>query len=177
MKVPSFNILVLLCVAANIIRLGYEVLKHKKLLVPNRISFVIILTNMLVLWFSWYLLCSLDPSRNTLPTILNYFGLSLFIIGVILFLTALFTIKSLETYSGDLITKGIYSMIRHPMYLALIIYLWCQTFRVVDIIVNIILTIYVIIGTILEEKKLILEFGEAYKQYQKKVPMLIPFTK
>jgi protein-S-isoprenylcysteine O-methyltransferase Ste14 len=63
------------------------------------------------------------------------------------------------------------------MYLALIIYLWMQTFRVVDIIVNIILTIYVIIGTILEEKKLILEFGEAYKQYQKKVPMLIPFTK
>lgn len=123
MKVPSFNILVLLCVAANIIRLGYEVLKHKKLLVPNRISFVIILTNMLVLWFSWYLLCSIDPSRNTLPTILSYFGLSLFIIGVILFLTALFTIKSLETYSGDLITKGIYSMIRHPMYLAFILWL------------------------------------------------------
>lgn len=123
MKVPSFNILVLLCVAANIIRLGYEVLKHKNLLVPNRISFVIILTNMLVLWFSWYLLCSIDPSRITLPTILNCFGLSLFIIGVILFLTALFTIKSLETYSGDLITKGIYSMIRHPMYLAFILWL------------------------------------------------------
>ena len=123
MKVPSFNILVLLCVATNIIRLGYEVLKHKKLLVPNRISFVVIFTNMLVLWFSWYLLCSIDPSRNTLPTILSYFGLSLFIIGVILFLTALFTIKSLETYSGDLITKGIYSMIRHPMYLAFILWL------------------------------------------------------
>ena len=123
MKVPSFNILVLLCVVANIIRLGYEVLKHKKLLVPNRISFVIILTSMLVLWFSWYLLCSLDPSRNTLPTILSYLGFSLFIIGVILFLTALFTIKSLETYSGDLITKGIYSMIRHPMYLAFILWL------------------------------------------------------
>jgi len=123
MKVPSFNILVLLCVAANIIRLGYEVLKHKKLLVPNRISFVVIFTNMLVLWFSWYLLCSIDPSGNTLPTILSFFGLSLFIIGVILFLTALFTIKSLETYSGDLITTGIYSMIRHPMYLAFILWL------------------------------------------------------
>ena len=73
--------------------------------------------------------------------------------------------------------KGLLGVVRHPMYLALIIYLWMQTFRVVDIIVNIILTIYVIIGTILEEKKLILEFGEAYKQYQKKVPMLIPFTK
>lgn len=123
MKVPSFNILVLLCVAANIIRLGYEVLKHKKLLVPNKVSFVIILTNMLVLWVSWYLLCSLDPFRNTLPSLLSYFGMFLFIIGVILFLTALFTIKSLETYSGDLITTGIYSMIRHPMYLAFIFWL------------------------------------------------------
>jgi len=123
MKVPAFNILVLVCVAANIIRLGYEVLKHKKLLVPNKVSFVIILTNMLVLWVSWYLLCSLDPFRNTLPFMLSYFGMFLFIIGVILFLTALFTIKSLETYSGDLITTGIYSMIRHPMYLAFILWL------------------------------------------------------
>ena len=63
------------------------------------------------------------------------------------------------------------------MYLALIIYLWMQTFRVIDIIVNTILTIYVVIGTLLEEKKLINEFGESYKQYQKRVPMLIPFTK
>ena len=123
MKVPAFNILVLVCVAANIIRLGYEVLKHKKLLVPNKVSFVIILTNMLILWVSWYLLCSLDPFRNKLPFMLSYFGMFLFIIGVILFLTALFTIKSLETYSGDLITTGIYSMIRHPMYLAFILWL------------------------------------------------------
>jgi len=79
--------------------------------------------------------------------------------------------------TADIKLNGLLGIIRHPMYLALIIYLWCQTFRVVDIIVNIILTTYVIIGTILEEKKLILEFGEAYKRYQKQVPMLIPFTK
>ena len=123
MIIPSFNILVLLCVVAHIIRLGYEILKHKKLLVPNKISFVIILINMLLLWFSWYLLCSSDSSIISLPTIVNHFGLLLFIIGVVLFITALFTIKSLETYVGDLITTGIYSMIRHPMYLAFIFWL------------------------------------------------------
>ena len=62
------------------------------------------------------------------------------------------------------------------MYLALIIFLWCQTYRVTDIIVNTVLTIYVIIGTFLEERKLILEFGDTYLKYQKEVPMLIPFT-
>jgi methanethiol S-methyltransferase len=73
--------------------------------------------------------------------------------------------------------KGLLGMIRHPMYLALIIYLWCQIFTLADIVVNSILTIYVFIGTILEEKKLILEFGESYTKYQNEVPMLIPFVK
>ena len=79
--------------------------------------------------------------------------------------------------SEEIKKNGLLSLTRHPMYLALIIYLWCQTFTIADIIVNTILTIYVIIGTILEEKKLVLEFGEAYRKYQQEVPMLIPFTK
>lgn len=73
--------------------------------------------------------------------------------------------------------NGLLGIIRHPMYLCLIIYLWCQTFRLLDIIVNTILTVYVIIGTLLEERKLILEFGDYYIRYQQEVPMLIPFTK
>jgi len=40
-----------------------------------------------------------------------------------MFFTALFTIKTLESYDGDLITKGIYSKIRHPMYLGFIFWL------------------------------------------------------
>ncbi len=79
--------------------------------------------------------------------------------------------------SGGIKRSGLLGIIRHPMYLALIIYLWCQTFRVVDIVTNTVLTVYVIIGTILEEKKLVLEFGEEYLKYQQEVPMLIPFTK
>jgi protein-S-isoprenylcysteine O-methyltransferase Ste14 len=46
-----------------------------------------------------------------------------------------------------------------------------------DVVTNVVLTIYVIIGTKLEERKLVLEFGDTYIQYQKEVPMLIPFTK
>jgi methanethiol S-methyltransferase len=73
--------------------------------------------------------------------------------------------------------RGLLGIMRHPMYLALIIYLWCQTLKMADIVVNIVLTVYIIIGTILEEKKLVLEFGEPYIKYQKEVPMIIPFTK
>ncbi|MCX6149695.1 MAG: NnrU family protein [Ignavibacteriales bacterium] len=79
--------------------------------------------------------------------------------------------------SEEIKKNGLLGVIRHPMYLCLIIYLWSQTFKKIDIIVNAILTIYVIIGTLLEENKLVLEFGDAYLKYQKEVPMLIPFTK
>jgi protein-S-isoprenylcysteine O-methyltransferase Ste14 len=73
--------------------------------------------------------------------------------------------------------SGLLGIVRHPMYLALIVYLWCQTFKMADIVVSTVLTIYIIIGTMLEEKKLVLEFGETYIKYQEEVPMLIPFTK
>jgi len=46
-----------------------------------------------------------------------------------------------------------------------------------DIIINVVLTVYVVIGTKLEEKKLVLEYGDKYIKYQQEVPMLIPFTK
>jgi methanethiol S-methyltransferase len=73
--------------------------------------------------------------------------------------------------------SGLLGIIRHPMYFALIVFLWCQTFKLSDLVANIVLTAYIIIGTILEERKLVLEFGASYVQYQNEVPMLIPFTK
>jgi protein-S-isoprenylcysteine O-methyltransferase Ste14 len=98
----------------------------------------------------------------------NYDSLSFFGIRQIM------NIKLTTAPTGGIKKKGLLGMTRHPMYLALIIYLWCQTFTVSNIVVNIVLTIYVLIGTILEEKKLVLEFGKEYEEYQHEVPMLIP---
>jgi methanethiol S-methyltransferase len=78
---------------------------------------------------------------------------------------------------GKLKKSGLLGITRHPMYFALIIYLWCRTFRVIDIILNAVLTIYVIIGTKLEENKLVREFGGAYVEYQHEVAMLVPFVR
>ena len=85
-------------------------------------------------------------------------------------------IKKVNT-PDEIKRKGLLGIMRHPMYFALIIYLWCQTHKMADIVVNLVLTAYVIIGTLLEEKKLVLEFGQKYIRYRKEVPMLIPFTK
>jgi protein-S-isoprenylcysteine O-methyltransferase Ste14 len=82
-----------------------------------------------------------------------------------------------SSQASEIKKRGLLGVIRHPMYLALIIFLWSRIFTMTDLLVNSVLTLYVIIGTKLEERKLVLEFGNNYLKYQQEVPMLIPFTK
>jgi len=123
MNNKTFTALVFLCLITHIIRTVYEILKHKKIVVASKFSFAIIFTNMAVLWISWFMLGSYDVYKINLPSVVRYFGIVLDLLGAVLFFTALFTIKTLETYNGDLITKGIYSKVRHPMYLGFILWL------------------------------------------------------
>lgn len=123
METRTFFILLILSVMTHVVRSIYEILKHKKILKPNKTTFAIIFPNMGLLWASWIALCQYDINKIELPVIINYFGALLFLIGLIVFITALLTIKTLESYDGDLITKGIYSKIRHPMYLGFILWL------------------------------------------------------
>jgi protein-S-isoprenylcysteine O-methyltransferase Ste14 len=79
------------------------------------------------------------------------------------------------TDTGELDTSGVLGITRHPWYLATILFIWARQLDVSAILVNVILTSYLIVGTYLEEKKLIGEFGEKYLAYQKRVSMLIPY--
>lgn len=78
--------------------------------------------------------------------------------------------------SGAIDTSGILGLIRHPWYLGALFFIWSNDARmtVSSLIVDVILTIYVVCGTLLEERKLVAELGDAYRQYQKRVPMLFP---
>ena len=53
--------------------------------------------------------------------------------------------------------------------------IWARQLDISVIFINVILTSYLIVGTYLEEKKMIREFGEKYLTYQKRVSMLIPY--
>jgi protein-S-isoprenylcysteine O-methyltransferase Ste14 len=170
MNNQMFLPLVYICIITHIVRLGYEILKHKKIINASRLSFVIIFSNMLLLWTSWFLLCSFDASATNLPPVLSYFGISMAVIGVIIFLTALLTIKTLETYEGNLITSGIYSVIRHPMYLGFL--LWLIGFPLFyggmySFIIAIPFAINVLFWRYLEELELDKRFAD-YKVYRKK---------
>ena len=73
-------------------------------------------------------------------------------------------------------TKGILGYVRHPWYSGAIFLVWAfGPISDVSLVSKIILTAYIIIGTFLEERKLIHEIGEPYLEYRKRVSMLIPW--
>jgi protein-S-isoprenylcysteine O-methyltransferase Ste14 len=170
MRKDLFVILVIICIATHIIRCIYEIMKHKCLLKPGKVSFGIMLTNMMLLWVSWFLLCGFDIFRLKLPFAVRNFGMLLSVAGVILFLIALSTIKTLENYEGDLITKGIYSKIRHPMYLGFIF--WLIGFpvyygAVISFFLAFLFIANVLFWRYLEELELVKRFP-SYQEYKKK---------
>lgn len=83
--------------------------------------------------------------------------------------------QSVLTETAKLETTGILGITRHPWYLGTIVLIWARGLDVSALITNVILTIYLIVGTFLEERKLLIEYGEEYRKYQEKVSMLIPF--
>lgn len=75
---------------------------------------------------------------------------------------------------GILRTSGLLGLMRHPCYTGIILVVWARDLDLSSLIINSVITLYLIIGTHLEERKLILELGDAYRDYQKKVSMFIP---
>ncbi len=77
----------------------------------------------------------------------------------------------------ELKINGIHRYVRHPLYSGTILFVWGLFFVFPffnNLIAVVLLTLYVLIGIIFEEKKLKIEFGENYEEYISKVPMLIP---
>ena len=169
MNKELFFILAIVCLITNLVRLVYEILKHKQVIVASKLSFAIIFINMIILWISWILLCRFDIFKISLPDIIQYIGISVAGVGIIAFLTGLLTIKTLESYEGDLITTGIYSIIRHPMYFGFI--LWEIGFPIYfgalsSLILSTLFITNILFWRSLEEKELEKRFP-AYLDYKK----------
>ncbi len=71
-------------------------------------------------------------------------------------------------------TPGAYRIVRHPIHTGWLVILWATpTMTVTRLVLAIGLSIYVVMGTRLEERGLVRRF-DAYAQYIRKVPMLLP---
>ena len=74
------------------------------------------------------------------------------------------------------VIRGPYRWIRHPLYFFMLVLIWsCPRFSADRLLFNTLWTAWVVVGTVLEERDLVADFGEAYSNYQDEVPMLIPW--
>jgi protein-S-isoprenylcysteine O-methyltransferase Ste14 len=77
-----------------------------------------------------------------------------------------------------LVTRGPYRWVRHPMYTGVLVLIWaCPVLTADRLFFNLLWSGWVIAGARMEEWNLVAAYGDAYRSYQKKVPMLIPSPK
>lgn len=85
--------------------------------------------------------------------------------------------KSETSQSKPFTVRGPYRWVRHPLYLFTIVIFWsCPVITADRLWFNIIWTIWVVVGAALEERELVDDFGDSYREYSKKVPMLVPHS-
>ena len=71
--------------------------------------------------------------------------------------------------------SGLYAWVRHPLYTAGLVVIWLTPMMTRNLLtLFVILSIYLVVGAWLEEKRLVRAYGAAYIEYQGKVPMLLP---
>ena len=81
-----------------------------------------------------------------------------------------------ETAHLPFTCHGILRYVRHPWYSGGLAFLWgLGPLTDVTLMVRMILSLYLVIGTLLEERKLVRELGKPYRHYCRQVPMLIPW--
>ena len=80
--------------------------------------------------------------------------------------------------SGDLPfrTTGALRWVRHPWYSGGLAVVWSAgPVTDVNLVPRIILSLYFVVGTWLEEQKLLASIGQPYADYRRQVPMLLPW--
>ena len=109
-------------------------------------------------------------------------GVAVLGIGIVLIVSGTSALgRNLTPYpapleDGEMVEHGAYRWVRHPLYLAFLMLIWSYPTLTPDrLLLNVLWTAWVVVGTMWEERDLVAEFGDTYRYYQRRVPMLIPW--
>ena len=167
----TYILLAMAFVACLSLRTGYEGLKEAGKIDPeNKLIFAGIFTVMSVLWISWFLLCPRDPYAMTLPSWVHLGGRAVFLTGMILAVGAFLQLRALENVK-HLVTNRFFSRLRHPMYTGFI--LWIIGWSVyhgamLSLLIGCLGIANIFYWRRLEDARLLLQHGEAYREYSRK---------
>ncbi len=74
-----------------------------------------------------------------------------------------------------MVISGLYRWVRHPLYFLGLVFIWLTPQMTANRLALIaVLSLYLYVGTFFEERRLLREFGDDYRAYQRRVPRLIP---
>ncbi|MEH6759577.1 MAG: methanethiol S-methyltransferase [Maribacter arcticus] len=161
---------------------------------PAERSTYILLTSLALLLVFW----KWQPMTDTVWTVENStiaMGIQvLYFIGWLIVLLSTFMISHFELFGLTQIVDNLknrvskspsfqvnyfYGLVRHPIMLGFLIAFWAtSTMTTGHLLFAVVTTFYILVAVkFLEERDLKKILGDTYVSYQKKVPMLIPFTK
>lgn len=88
---------------------------------------------------------------------------------------AYFSGEALPLPDETLQEGGIYKIVRHPLYLFSLLVIWPIPMMTLNLLVfNAGATVYLVVGSLIEERRLLDAYGETYRRYRRRVPWLIP---
>lgn len=173
-NIDSINLYIVLVVVfllGLLIRFFYERLKLTgRIDTKNRLIFSFIFSFMMLIWVCWFAMSPLDPWRFELPDIICWLGIAVFILGMILAFGALFKLKGVENIQF-LATTGVFSRIRHPMYLGFILWIlgWAIYYGAIfTLIPGTIGIANILYWRNLEDAEMKARYGETYTTYSKR---------
>lgn len=68
----------------------------------------------------------------------------------------------------------LHRFVRHPWYFFVMVLLWSRDMDLAQFVTSVMASLYFTIGSRLEEKKLLVYYGERYRRYMQRVPGLFP---
>jgi len=75
----------------------------------------------------------------------------------------------------ELVTTGVYGIVRHPLYAAgIIIFTFSPHITVNGLTITVLADLYFLFGMFIEERRFVRICGDQYREYMKRVPRMVP---